>query len=151
MELNGICEFLVTTGSTKFKYLVMKNIETLKPSVNILKTLEEDIKKGVADFEKDRNDLIIKLGVPGEGNTVYIDRTDEKAVTSFNQELAELIEKHKDVLDIYEAKFGELQIILDENIDEVFTFRTFSIDDLPSEGISEKQLDLLDKSGMLTD
>jgi len=151
VELNGIFEALAVTGKTKFKYLMLKNMEMLKPSISILKTLESDIKKGIEDFDKERNELIVRLGTPGENNTVFIDRNNAEVVQEFNEELAKLVKEHRETLDIYELKYEELQNILEESVEDIFSFRQISIDDFPEEGISEYHLKLLAKADILID
>ena len=58
LDLNAIFLKLRDFGGTKFKYSVLKNIDSIKPHVTPLVELEQTLKAGLAEFEADRNALI---------------------------------------------------------------------------------------------
>lgn len=151
IELNAVLVKLANFGKTKFKYTVLKNIEVLKSNINILLDLENTIKKHIAPFEDDRNNLILKIGKKKDDGAVYIDVADKDMVDLFNAELTILLKTHSEGLDLYNTKMGEYQDMLDEEIDETFTFKSILIDQLPDEDVSMEQLEILEKHGIITE
>lgn len=142
-ELNQIFTKLKEFGDTKFKYSVLKNINTLKSQVSALTELEESFKAGISEFDGARNNLIIEIGKRKDDGTVFIDVQDEEMVEEFNKRFGELIEEHKDALDEYNKKMQEFQEILEEDVEEELTFRKIDIDSCPDSGITAEELEKL--------
>lgn len=143
VELNSLFNSLKDLGNTKFKYFVIKNISLLKPHVTPLSEIEEDNKSVLSEFEKERNDLIIKLGKPKDDGKVYIDMKDSEVLKTFNEELKVLADKYSKELSKYEESYKEFVTVLDEELEEEVKFRSISIEDCPEEGINSTQLEFL--------
>lgn len=151
LELNVVFTEISKFGNTKFKYNVLKNLEILKPLVSPLLDLEKDIKTGLKEFDDERNNLIVKLGTKGEDGNVSIDTKDSELMAEFIKELKELQSNHKESIDTYNTKIKEFQVILNEEVEETLVFKQLSIEQLPENGISIEQLNLLEKSKIITD
>lgn len=149
IELNATLTKMASLGKTKFKYAVLKNIEILKSSATVLLNLEGDIKKLISAYESDRNNLILKLGKKNEDGSIFIDIADKDMVEAFNVELKKLQETHTDSINLYKEKIEEFEEILDELIEEEFVFKPLLLDQLPEEDISFRQLELLEKFGLI--
>lgn len=151
IELNAVLIKLSNFGKTKFKYAVLKNVEILKSNIAILVDLENEIKKHISSFEEDRNALILRIGKKNDDGSVFIDVADKDMVELFSSELTILIKDHSEEIGMYNTKMEEYQEILNEEIDETFSFKQLTIDQLPDEDISIDQLAILEKSGILVD
>jgi hypothetical protein len=149
LQLNAIFEQLSTGGSTKFKFSVLKNIEKLNPTFPVLKKLEKEITEVIVDFEKDRNALIMELGVKRDDNMVYIDPADEETVKKFNERLQELVQTHKESIDKYTAQVEGFKELLRTEIENPIKFNVLNIEEFPEEGVSIEQLRLLTKCGII--
>lgn len=149
IELNAIFNQLKDFGGTKFKYSIIKNLTMLKTPLSLLEEIETSIKEILKNFDEDRNNLILELGVHDQNGGVYIDQSDEVAIKNFNERLTELIEKHKESIDAYNLKLNEYNEILNEEVDEKLNFRTVSIDQCPEEGITSNQLNKLLEFGII--
>ncbi len=149
IELNEILNLVSNYGNTKFKYLILKNIEALKPHVTILLDLEKEIKKDLEALNKDRDLVITKFGTENEQGIVSIDTKNQEVMSKVLTEFKELAEIHKESIESYNKKMRDLESILSEDIDEELTLKEFSLDQLPEEGISIKQLEVLDKFKLL--
>ena len=143
LDLNAIFLKLRDFGGTKFKYSVLKNIDSIKPHVTPLVELEQTLKAGLAEFEADRNALIWELGVKTEQGGAYMDTTDLEAMDAFSTRLQELIEKHQESIDAYELRYKEFQEILDEELEADIKFRKVDIDSCPDSGITAEELEKL--------
>ena len=143
LDLNAIFLKLKDFGGTKFKYSVLKNIDSIKPHVTPLVELEQTLKAGLAEFEADRNALIWELGVKTEQGGAYMDTTDLEAMDAFSTRLQELIEKHQESIDAYELRYKEFQEILDEELEADIKFRKVDIDSCPDSGITAEELEKL--------
>lgn len=137
-NLNKLKEF----GNTKFKYSILKNISILKSIISTLEQIEKENKAILTNFEKDRNDLIIKIGKK-DGENIVIDTNDQVMLKSFNDELKEIVEKHKESIEKYEIEYNQFKEILEEEIEDTLIFRSISIEDCPEDNISSEQLELL--------
>ena len=140
LDLNAIFLKLKDFGGTKFKYSVLKNIDSIKPHVTPLVELEQTLKAGLAEFEADRNALIWELGVKTEQGGAYMDTTDLEAMDAFSTRLQGLIEKHQESIDAYELRYKEFQAILDEELEADIKFRKVDIDSCPESGITAEEL-----------
>ena len=143
LEINSILNKLKELGSTKFKYKVLLNVNILRPYVVELELLDNKTKSILAPFEKDRNDLIVRIGKKGEGTMVYIDPSDEEVRELFNQEMQTIREKHRDSINEYQKAFTVLAEISEEDIEEELVFKVIPIDDFPADGVSTEQLETL--------
>ena len=143
VELNVIFNSLKDLGGTKFKYSILRNLTLLKSHLSALEETEKSIKEVMKDFEEDRNNLIFELGVNDQSGNIYIDQADEVAMLKFNERLKELLEKHKDSIEVYNLKLQELDDILNEEVEEKVNFRSIEIDQCPEEGITADQLNKL--------
>ena len=151
LELNSTLIALANFGKTKFKYIMLKNIEILKSHTTILLELEDSAKKYLSEFEKDRNSLIVKIGKQKGDGTVYIDSADSEMISLFNAGINTLIETHKKQFELYDEKIKEYKEILEEEVDEVYSFKSVSIDHLPEEEVSLNQLSILEKYRIITE
>lgn len=149
VELNAILIKIANLGKTKFKYAVLKNIEAIKSSASVLLDLENDIKKLVSAYESDRNNVILRIGKKNEDGSIFIDVADKDMVEEFNEELKKLQETHAESIATYNEKMQEFWEILDETVEEEFKFKPLLIDQLPEEDISFKQLEVLEKFGLI--
>ena len=140
LDLNAIFLKLKDFGGTKFKYSVLKNIDSIKPHITPLVELEQTLKAGLAEFEADRNALIWELGVKTEQGGAYMDTTDLEAMDAFSTRLQGLIEKHQESIDAYELRYKEFQEILDEELEADIKFRKVDIDSCPDSGITAEEL-----------
>lgn len=143
VSLNKLFNELKNLGNTKFKYFNIKNISLLKSHIEPLEIIEKENKEVLSDFEKERNELIIKLGEAREDGRVYIDTTNDEVVEEFNNGLKDLILKHKESLDEYEKLMNDFSTVLEEELEEEVNFRTIKIEDCPEEGIGSEQLEFL--------
>lgn len=143
LEINSILNKLKELGSTKFKYKVLLNVNILRPYVVELELLDSKTKSILAPFEKDRNDLIVRIGKKGEGTVVYIDPSDEEVRDLFNQEMQTIREKHRDSISQYQEEFAKLSEISEQDLEEELVFKVISIDDFPADGVSTEQLETL--------
>lgn len=151
LELNAVLIKLANYGKTKFKYAVLKNIELLKSNVGVLTELENEIKKHIDKFEEARNQLILKIGKKKEDGSVFIDVSNKEMIELFNEGLSVLLKEHNEELETYNTKMGEFQDVLNEELEEEFIFKTLSIEQLPEEDVTMTQLEILEKSGIITD
>ncbi len=149
IELSEIFTKLAGFGKTKFKYAMLKNIDAIKSEVSILLDLENSIKKHIAKFDEERNDLILRIGKKREDGAVYIDLAQEEMVDLFNAGLKLLLETHAENLSLYKTKMNEYSEILKEEVGYTFVYKTIFIDDLPEENISIDQLAILEKYGII--
>ena len=140
LDLNAIFLKLRDFGGTKFKYSVLKNIDSIKPHITPLVELEQTLKAGLVEFEADRNALIWELGVKTEQGGAYMDTTDLEAMDAFSTRLQELIEKHQESINAYELRYKEFQEILDEELETDIKFRKIDIDSCPDSGITAEEL-----------
>ncbi|MGV8961786.1 MAG: hypothetical protein ACOH2V_00125 [Candidatus Saccharimonadaceae bacterium] len=145
IELNAVLVKLSELGNTKFKYMLLRNIEILKPSLAILAVMETEIKKEVTSFDTARNNLILELGTKRDDQSVSIDPTDTEVMIKFNDALELLVVEHKEELEAYNTKMKEYQELLSEDSEEELTFRFLSIEQFPEDGITIEQLAMLDK------
>lgn len=148
LEINHVLNNLKKLGSTKFKYFVLKNIELLKPTMDLFNEKDKENKTLLANFEKDRNDLIVQIGNKSEDGKVFIDINNEEMLHKFNEGLKELVEKHKDSLDAYEIQFKILRDTLEEESEDII-FKKISIEDFPTEGVSIEYIELLTKYNII--
>lgn len=142
-ELNQIFTKLKEFGDTKFKYSILKNLNTLKLQVSILSELEESFKSGISGFDEARNNLIIEIGKRKDDGTVFIDVQDEEMLEKFNKRFEKLVEEHKEALDEYNKKIQEFQEILEEEVEEELNFRKIDLDSCPDSGITAEELEKL--------
>lgn len=140
LDLNAIFLKLKDFGGTKFKYSVLRNIDSIKPHITPLVELEQTLKADLAEFEADRNALIWELGVKTEQGGAYMDTTDLEAMDAFSTRLQELIEKHQESINAYELRYKEFQEILDEELETDIKFRKIDIDSCPDSGITAEEL-----------
>ncbi len=147
LELNLILLDLKKIGSTKFKYLVIRNIEIIKSHVTNLTELDKKNKLLLKEFEEERNELISKIGRK-EDNRVFIDVNDEEMFKTFNEELVRIADKHKDSLTKYEEQFLILKSILEEEVEEI-EFKRIPIEEFPEEGISSEHIEFLNKYNII--
>jgi seryl-tRNA synthetase len=147
LELNLILIDLKKLGSTKFKYLVIRNIEIIKSYVTHLTGLDKENKLLLKEFEEERNELISKIGRKEE-NKVFIDVNDEEMFKTFNEELNKIAERHKNSLDKFEEQFLILKSILEEEVEEI-EFKKIPIEEFPEEGISSEHIEFLNKYNII--
>lgn len=144
IELNRVFGILAKSGSTKFKYAVLKNADKIKSSIEILLNIEKEINEAITPYEEDRVALIRRLGKADESGNISVDLKDELVAREFQEEFQKLLDKHKEILDVYQAKVAEYQEFLSEPLTEEFKFKALSINDFPETGINTEDLELLE-------
>jgi len=149
MELNTSLIMISSLGNTKLKYAILKNIEVLKPTITPLVTIENDMKKLVSEFEKERNDLILKLGSKSSGDKVFIDMEDKEQVEKFQEGLELLSETYKKDIDSYNQQYAEFVDLKKEQVEEILILHPIQLDLLPLEGISFEILTILQKHNLI--
>ena len=143
IELNAVLNQLKEFGGTKFKYSILKNISLIKPHLLVLEEIETSIKDIMKDFDSDRNNLILEIGVHNPDGTVSVDQNDKDAMEKFNEGITQLLEKHKESINNYNVKLQEFNEILNEEVEEKFTFREIDVESCPEENVTAEQLILL--------
>jgi seryl-tRNA synthetase len=149
VNVNRELSTLKNLGNTKFMYFVIKNINVLKPHIDPLVEIEKSNKEILSDFEKDRNELIVRLGNKNEDGSYSIDKNNEVMFSEFEEEFKKLTEKHKESLNKFEESFKQLSNVLNEDVEEEIKFRTISIEECPEEGIPVETLELLMKHNLI--
>lgn len=149
MELNSSLIMISNLGSTKLKYVILKNIEVLRPTITPLVTIENDIKKLVSDFEKERNTLVLDLGTKSQGDKIFIDQEDKEQVKKFQEGIKLLSEKYKEDIDDYNRKYAEYLDLKKEMVEEILILSPIQLDLLPSDGISFEVLSILQKHNLI--
>lgn len=149
LELNLMLNKLKDLGNTKFKYFVIKNLSLLKNHVTPLSEIETEDRKVLADFEKDRNELIIRIGKPKDNGYAYIDVNDTEMFNLYIEEVKKLTDKHKDSLNKYEELAKQFNVILDEEVEEVLNLRNISIDECPDNGLETPVMEVLLKHNLI--
>lgn len=149
MELNTSLIMISSLGNTKLKYAILKNIEVLKPTITPLVTIENDMKKLVSEFEKERNNLIIKLGSKSSGDKVFIDMEDKEQVEKFQEGLELLSVTYKKDIDSYNQQYAEFIDLKKEQVEEILILHPIQLDLLPSDGISFEVLSILQKHNLI--
>lgn len=136
-------EAIKVDGSVKYRYGIIKNQGYLAKEIEILKKIEEEYDGILTDFNKERNDLIIKYGQTDEQGVTKVSPEDEKKFKAFMKDFKVLQETHKDALDEFNSKLKEYQeSILEEELEETPTFYKIDVDNLP-DNLSSEILDIL--------
>lgn len=148
VKINSLLNKIKDLGETKFKYSIIKNISMLSPHIKVLSEIEMDIKSELKDFEKERNELIKRIGKKSD-DTYYIDLKDASSISIFNEELKPITEKYRENLDNFERKMIDFNSILEEEIEEEIKFRSIDISDCPKSGINSDQLELLMENNII--
>jgi len=125
-------EAIKIEGSVKYRYGIIKNQGYLAKEIEILKKIEEEYDVILTDFNKDRNELIVKHGQVDEQGVTRVSPEDEKKFKAFMKEFKVLEETHKDALVEFNSKLKEYQeSILEEELEETPTFYKIDVDNLP--------------------
>lgn len=149
LDLNVLFNQLLGLGKTKFKLGLLENLEILKPIVVPLRQIEDDNKHILDAFEKERVDLVVKLGTKNPDGSITVNKNDEKAYSEFTDQFQKIIDAHKETLELHNAKLAEWDEILDEEYDQELKFKQFTEDQLPEDGISGEQLMLLIEANVI--
>lgn len=149
MEVNAALIMLSKFGNTKFKYLLLKNIEVLRPTITALTNIEDDIKKLISGFEKERNDLILRLGTETTATQVFIDMTNKEQVEEFNKELSKLAVKYKDEIDVYNKQYSDFIELKNAEVEEILPLLPIQLDLFPIDGVSFETLALLKQHNLI--
>lgn len=152
LELNAVLSKLSNFGKTKFKYTILKNIELLKPNTTVLLELEKTIREHISEFDKEKNQLILKVG-KNQDDVTYIDLSDKDMVKLFNKEMEDLKQKYVSELNTFNEKMEEFKGILQEKVENtgLLLLKSININDLPEDNISIEELVLLDKFNLVQD
>ena len=149
IELKLALEKLENNGSTKFKYLILKNNKILNSAITPLIKIEEDIKKHITPFENDRNELILELGTKKDNGTVFIDTENAEIFEKFTARLGKLTTKHAEGIAEYNTKWKDYQELLNEEIDDELVFTLIDIELFPDNDVSKIELDILYKFNII--
>jgi len=149
LDLNTTFNQLLDLGKTRFKLGVLENLEILKSIVVPLRKIEEDNKHILDDFEKERVNLVLKLGTANPDGSVTVDQNNEKLYSEFTKEFKEIMTTHKESLELNKLRTDELEEILDEEYTQELNFKKFTEEQLPEEGITSKQLMILMECGII--
>jgi len=127
-------EAIKVEGSVKYRYGIIKNQGYLAKEIEILKKIEEEYDAILVDFNKDRNDLIMKHGQTDEQGVTRVSPEDEKKFKAFTKEFKVLQETHKDALDEFNNKLKEYQTtILEEELEDNPTLYKIDVENLPND------------------
>lgn len=143
LELNVLLNQLLNLGKTKFKLRLLENLELLKPIVLPLRQIEDENKHILDSFEKDRTELVLRLGTKNPDGSYTVLRDDEEKYKEFSDEFQKIIELHQEELDAHNASLTEWDEILEEEIEQDLKFKQFTEEQLPEDGITGNQLMLL--------
>ncbi len=123
-------------------YFIIKNINIIKDLVLPLLEIQKINEKIVSEFKKDKNQLILEIGIKDSGRA-YIDPNDKDMLKIFNEKLESIIEKHSEELTKYEEEVNQYNLLLKEDLEEEISFRVVSIEDCPETGIDSNSLEML--------
>ena len=116
----AIEEAIKVEGSIKYKYLLIKNKQSIIDEIDNLQGIEKEIGECIKDFLTKKNELIYKHSEDGEV------KQDSDKFPEFKNDYIKLIEEYKTDIELYESKMKDFNItLLDEEADE---FKIFPID-----------------------
>ena len=116
----AIEEAIKVEGSVKYKYLLIKNKQSIIDEIDNLQGIEKEIGECIKDFLTKKNELIYKYSEDGEI------KQDSDKFPEFKNDYIKLVEEYKTDIELYESKMKDFNIyILDEEADE---FKIFPID-----------------------
>lgn len=131
LELNDILVSSKNTGNAKFNYCVEKNIRVIKNEVNSIVELKSDIDNIVKDFVESRDAIVRKYGV--NENDFIVIKTDNENYDISQKEISELIEQHKDSLELYDIEMKKHIEFLSKEVDLNLIVHEISIDNIPDD------------------
>lgn len=116
----AIEEAIKVEGSVKYKYLLIKNKQSITNEIENLQGIEKEISEILKEFLTKKNELIYKYSKDGEI------KHDSEKLPEFKEEYIKLIEEYKTDIELYESKMKDFNItLLDEEADE---FKIYPID-----------------------
>lgn len=116
----AIEEAIKVDGSVKYKYLLIKNKQSITNEIESLQGIEKEISECIKDFLTKKDNLIYKYSEDGEI------KQDSDKFPEFKEEYIKLIEEYKTDIELYESKMKDFNItLLDEEADE---FKIYPID-----------------------
>ena len=116
----AIEEAIKVDGSIKYKYLRIKNKQSIIDEIDNLQGIEKEIGECIKDFLTKKNELIYKYSEDGEI------KQDSDKFPEFKKDYIKLIEEYKTDIELYESKMKDFNItLLDEEADE---FKIYPID-----------------------
>lgn len=142
VDLYLVLSKLKGLGNTKFMYFIIKNLNIVKELVSPLLEIQKINEGIVSEFRKDKNQLILEIGVKDNGRA-YIDQNDKEMFSAFSKGLESIISKHSEQLTKYEEEVNQYNLLLKEDLEEELPFRTIAIEDCPETGIESNCLELL--------
>jgi hypothetical protein len=117
VELNKTIQNLIFSekeSSIKFKYVLSKLLQVLKPEIEALGKLEEELNKILQPFQQDQLEIYKKYGQQLEnGGYKLLPENIEIA----NKELISIHDKHEDLVTTYNKKLLEFSNLLQEESD----------------------------------
>lgn len=116
----AIEEAIKVEGSVKYKYLLIKNKQSIINEIENLQGIEKEISEILKEFLTKKNELIYKYSKDGDI------KQDSEKFPEFKEEYIKLIEEYKTDIELYESKMKDFNItLLDEEADE---FKIYPID-----------------------
>lgn len=133
----------------KFKYAVAKILNQLEGEIGILRNLEIACAQIIEPLNNKKNELIKKYGKEvGDGQNFSISPEDTNSITKFNEEFKVLQEENKEIVEKYNGRLVELEIIKDEKI--IIDLYCISYASCP-EWITIDEIRMLDRLNILID
>lgn len=134
IKLYKAIEVEKSKGNIKFKYTLLKNADAIKPEIDILFNIENDIDAILKPFVKERDAIIKELGFLDVNTNTYIIKSDDiETVNQYNSKVQLLTEKYKDKINEHNSKLIEYKDLLSKDLDKSFNFVEINIDDCPQD------------------
>lgn len=149
LDLDFILNELKTKGKTKFRYVMLKNLAIIEPLVKPIKQIDTETKQLLAEYEKQRNELIIKIGKKTSDDKVFIDVKDEEMLATFSEGMKKITEDNKEAIEKYESELESFKKILEEEVEEKIEFKEIDIENCPEEEINTEYLKILMKFNII--
>ena len=89
----------------EFNWWINENIESLRPFFEQAQKQETELGKLIAQFTRERATLMVEYGLDNPAN---ISKVTQTVLSSFENKLKELKEKHKENLDKYEKGWEDI-------------------------------------------
>ena len=100
----AIEEAIKVEGSVKYKYLLIKNKQSIIDEIDNLQVIEKEIGGCIKDFLTKKDDLIYKYSEDGEI------KQDSDKLPEFKKDYIKLIEEYKTDIELYESRMKDFNI-----------------------------------------
>lgn len=140
---NTLMEYNSKVISKYFSYVINKNLNIIKDDIQVLKKLSIPPKEYV-DFEKIRRSICEKYSEKDDnGSSIFENNSyaiKDECIYVFQQEIKELIDKNKQVVEDYKNSQNEFNNILEKEVE--YDLEEVGFDHLPDE-ISPESLNAI--------